>query len=829
MSDNPAQIVRFWHAVEMFSPQALPPADAKNHVIEFRPGGRMPWEKAPKASQGKVWRHEVFAGVYDLSKVRDVLIKQYGEDDPEAAPVRGQSALFACTVDQDGYLVPESGVVSACAWAIGQVERDKPTLTGFRGDAENFTEDLRKQTGVGKLLADSIRNAAPDAVADAVTAAVTGALAVTGPLAPAVGAMAGSLAGRLTKSAVGAKDDTTALANTQKTHLDQAPLTGADLFSFTKDLASRLGVTEVLDPRNIRVNSYQINEDRATLPLEQPTFLNSYIADDLALVATALDRKDTGTALAGYLTANPDVPRTDVQINPLVVRDLCSPEHIPEGRWVTSTERPLAFSQQFAVNQIMETLGESAGLFAVNGPPGTGKTTMLRDVISAVIVRRAMALASLDSPSQAFTAVREPWQTATWSHTITMLKPAITGFEMVVASSNNGAVENVTKEIPGPKGIDDQWRAAADSVDYFGATAGPGNWAMVAACLGNRTNRNAFVQDFWFSTQNSIRAVLKAAPPAVDWRGAVAAFRAAQARVTALSSERTVVARAITRLPGAEQEHALAETARKAARERQADLQTRLPEVERRAADAHRRWELARDSLDTQRRGKPGWFAFLSPRGRQARRAWSAQHTELGERFTAADRERVQAQRAVDKLSTDMGEAEQAAAKADADLDKLGRETAGLRRQIGNARQRWGDHVPDGPQYAQTRDPEPISLREKSAPWADPEFTAARTELFLAALRLHKTLILAEARTFQRNLNAMKDILAGNGRPSDAATLAAWQTLFLWCRWCPPRSLPSTGCSAGWVASHWAGCSSMRRARPRRSTRPEHCGEHDAR
>jgi hypothetical protein len=105
MSDSPAQIVRFWHAVEMFSPQALPPADARNHVVDFRPGDRMPWEAGTKASQGKVWRHEVFAGVYDLSKVRDVLISKYGEDDPEAAPVRGQSALFACTIDADGYLV----------------------------------------------------------------------------------------------------------------------------------------------------------------------------------------------------------------------------------------------------------------------------------------------------------------------------------------------------------------------------------------------------------------------------------------------------------------------------------------------------------------------------------------------------------------------------------------------------------------------------------------------------------------------------------------------------------------------------------------------------
>jgi AAA domain len=783
MSDNPAQIVRFWHAVEMFSPQALPRAEARNHVIDFRPGDPLPWEPAGKlgnAKQGNVWRHEVFAGVYDLSKVRDVLVRKYGEDDPEAASVRGQSALFACTVDADGYLRQESGVVSACAWAIGQVERGKPTLTGFRGDAEDFTEELRKRTGVGKLLADSIRNAAPDAVASGVTAAVTVALAPGGPLAAAAGAMAGNLAGKLTKSAIGTKDDASVTASgDRRIHLDQAPLTGTDLFRFTADLARRLGVTTALDPRNIRVNSYQISQARADEQPEQPTFLNSYIVDDLALVSTALDHHDAGTALAQYLTANPSVTRTDVQLNPLDVRDRCSPDRVPLGRWVTSTERPLAFSQQFAVNQIIETLGDSAGLFAVNGPPGTGKTTMLRDVIAAVIVRRAIALASLDSPSQAFTTIREPWQTATYSHTITAPNPTLTGFEMVVASSNNGAVENVTNEIPGPKGIDEQWRPAAAAVDYFSTAAGAGSWAMMAARLGNRVNRNAFVQDFWFSGDASMRAVLNAASPANDWRGAVAAFRTAVARVTAMSAERTVVARAIARLPGAQRDRVLAEEARKAAREHLAYLQAQLPKIDRRSAGAHLRWQQTRDSMNTHWRGKPGWFAFLSARRRKARQAWNAEHAGLGDRFAVADQERVEAERAADELKAHMNSALRAESKADASLDQLGREVDELRQQVASAQQQWGDHVPDGPQYAQTQDPEAISLREKSAPWADLEFTAARTELFLAALRLHKALVLAEAAAFRRNLSALMDILAGKGRPSDEATLAAWQTFFL--------------------------------------------------
>ena len=39
--------------------------------------------------------------------------------------------------------------------------------------------------------------------------------------------------------------------------------------------------------------------------------------------------------------------------------------------------------------------------------------------------------------------------------------------------------------------------------------------------------------------------------------------------------------------------------------------------------------------------------------------------------------------------------------------------------------------------------------------------------------------ILAEAPTFRQNLSALMDILGGKGRPSEAATLAAWQTFFL--------------------------------------------------
>jgi hypothetical protein len=784
-NDNPARIVRFWHAVEMFSPQQLPRADPRNHVVDFRPGDPLPWElaarqRAPKP--GKVWRHEVYAGVYDLSKVRDILVEKYGQDDPEAL-VRGQSAMFACTIDADGYLIEKSGVVSACAWAIGRIANGKPTLTGFRDDAETYTEDLRKRTGVTKLLADSIRSAVPDAVAGGVTAVVTTALGVVaGPLAAAGGAMAVSLAGKLAKSVLSNETGEPAVSEPAQppARLDQAPLTSSDLFRFTADLATRLGVTKELQPRNVRVKSYEISAARADDPPDQQTFLNSYIVDDLALVSTALDHGNAGGALAQYLTASPGTNRIDVQKDPRSVRAGCDPARIPPGRWVTGTDRPLAFSQQFAVNQILRTLSETSGLFAVNGPPGTGKTTMLRDVIAAVVVNRAIELACLASPSEAFTSAREPWETTSWTHTITALNPALTGFEMVVASSNNGAVENITTEIPGPKGIDDQWRDTAAAVNYFRDTAGEDAWAMIAARLGNRTNRSAFVQDFWWSGIASIRETLSQAavsPP--EWPSAVSRFRTALTRMKALSSERSVVSQSITRLPFARRDQAQAETALSSAIERRVNLEARLPDANKRLNDATDRWKMAGNAIAAHRLGKPGPFAFLSSRRRKLRRIWDADHAELANGFAEADRLRDTALRTVEDITAGIAAAQQEVTTAQDKRDRLGREIENLNRQVAGARQRWGDHVPDGPEYAETEDPAVIERREKSAPWADEEFTAARTELFIAALALHKALILAQASTFSKNLNAFMDILGGRGRPSDAATLAAWQTFFL--------------------------------------------------
>ena len=151
----------------------------------------------------------------------------------------------------------------------------------------------------------------------------------------------------------------------------------------------------------------------------------------------------------------------DVRSPATVGFSLVEPRDLPRSAW--ASDYLPRFSQQVALGGLLN--GRSP-VKSVNGPPGTGKTTLLRDVYADVVAERASVMVEYDDPRSAFgAATRVPGSDGrTW--TVRLVDKRLTGFEMLVASSNNAAVQNVSHELPALEQVGEAYRDKLSLLPY---------------------------------------------------------------------------------------------------------------------------------------------------------------------------------------------------------------------------------------------------------------------------------------------------------------------------------------------------------------------------
>jgi len=278
-------------------------------------------------------------------------------------------------------------------------------------------------------------------------------------------------------------------------------VSGDALRELTQWVLSFLGVAEFLGHMDGHVFRFRSQPVRPDKPESEDDPLNSFLLDELADVAASLHRGETSAPLDQYLRRHDAQTRLHVDDDsaslPLI--DRLMPDVYASSCWPSERHLGLVHSQQLAVNTILSTLGSSQGLLGINGPPGTGKTTLLRDLIAAIVGDRADALAKLRRASDGFVNDgREEASDGGRRQTGFKLNPALYGFEIVIASANNGAVENVTLELPQRDKIDESWLPEAEYFAELGELiTGKPAWGLISGALGSKSRRTQFVDRYF--------------------------------------------------------------------------------------------------------------------------------------------------------------------------------------------------------------------------------------------------------------------------------------------------------------------------------------------
>lgn len=585
------------------------------------------------------------------------------------------------------------------------------------------------------------------------------------------------------------------------------PLDRASITAGWEWLVTTLGLQrETVKPPFFALRSYEYYKSSES---PEPLLLNSFFLNDLDTARALFSQGKATPNLRRYIGRDVPATRHDLLQDKNTLEAAVSPEMIPLARWPGPGRHPLVLLQQASVNLALRELRET-GILAVNGPPGTGKTTLLRDLVAAIVTARAEAMAAFDDPATAFAHSGEKLKAGSaWLH-LYRLDASLKGFEMVVASSNNKAVENVSAELPDLNAV------AADAGDlrYFSTLSDSlrqrETWGLIAAVLGNAANRGRFKKTFWWEedvgfstylaeasgtpqrieTTNTATGVSETRPPRIiteedpprgheealrRWQEARRVFRAAfeksrtnlqgLARVREMSislpalarEEDAATATALTLQNTKAGAQATAETARAILEQAQSD------------------WRDAEEKLVQHDKMAPGFLARLF-RTRRAR-DWQSIRAPLAEARERTRQTQSQASQSSSECDERLREATAKWQAAEKHRSKVTARHTSVRNEVKAARDRIGTGFIDESFFDLIHEE-----RHKTAPWLTAEQQRARDDIFVAAMALHKAFVDAAAKPLRHNLGVLMNIFGGHALPTAekrALTLDLWSSLFL--------------------------------------------------
>jgi len=563
---------------------------------------------------------------------------------------------------------------------------------------------------------------------------------------------------------------------------------------------------EVIKPNQFAVKYFHYYKSGGS---PEALLLNSFYLNDLSAAKKLISTKKSTQNLKKYLGESDPEKNINLLEDSLALDKIIAPANMPLARWPGRGRHPLVLLQQAAVNLTFQNL-KTDGILPVNGPPGTGKTTLLRDIIAGILAQRADAMCGFQDPKLAFQPTGQKINVGQgWLH-FYELDSRLKGFEMLIASSNNKAVENVSAELPTLSAVSDEY----PDLRYFKSTSDAlhkkETWGLIAAVLGNGRNKNIFQQTFWWDKDFGMRTYLAEASGTPQWieetdsltgeitrtRPKILALENAPPNPeTALLNWKKIRHDYISLQQESKEKLDLLEKVREivlSLPEIKANIQREQKDLYHLAIalkDAQRKHEplaeeIAANKIEERQvegqrslhlQSRPGFFARLF--GTAEYKVWKKKDLSLLSELSTILTNLHRLTKESHRQEKEIAEWKKKNQTTEKSLNEFKSKLEAAREKIDQAGKTIGNHLIGEIFWSQK--PEIIHM---ISPWCNDQVQGMRDRMFVAAMAVHKAFIDASASKFRHNLSLMMMVLSGKKMQDKEKKMLIpdlWSSLFM--------------------------------------------------
>ncbi|UFJ41080.1 AAA domain-containing protein [Brevibacillus humidisoli] len=531
-------------------------------------------------------------------------------------------------------------------------------------------------------------------------------------------------------------------------------------------------------------NAKEINgahEDDQDIDTDTSTdMMQSFYVSDIDMIKRNIRSDDTILRFIEALK-KPEDNRVEIDKNISEMQKWLSPEKYPVAKWPSKHSPSLM--QQLAINIAISEDGYPGSIFSVNGPPGTGKTTLLKEVIASNVAERALLLSEYNRPDDAFRKYKFSESESEYLKHYYIPDEALIKFGIVVASNNNAAVENISRELPTAKDVKhsntDLFDIEKNDATYFSDIANMliGNdqqcWGLISARLGKKSNIDELKQALWFNKEVNLQKLYKDEVP--DWDQAKNIFRKKYSEVI---EYRKQIGEAVEKVNN----HKRFVTDCEIAFERMVTSRSKLDELQKlldkqliqqtqlqkQMGGVQENVRLLESRLPWYKKWLPFFFKndpilIEVKKSKQILDQLTIYLTKINTKIGTLNNQVEEIRTNYESAKTDYQEKERL-------VDRSNQQMMRIQTQFGKnfAGEDFWKEIESNQQS------------QESCPWTDKKYDTLREELFYYAIMLHKSFIL-NSRCTKQNLNCLVNMWSNNFSEKDKVSAFAhlMNTLFL--------------------------------------------------